>query len=256
MKKSFVLSYSLLCYIIGLSVVAYYADFFIGYFIPKSINAGQTPSMGSALVINFILLLIFTLSHTVMARPSVKKRMRKYIPFAMERSTYILISSLTLFILCAFWQPIPHEVFDLRGTFLEPVFWTLYALGWAIALFSTFLIDHFDLFGLKQAWYYGHPKNVFSYRFVTPFIYKLVRHPIYLGWLMVHWFTPYLSVGQLFMAIFITIYILIAVEYEERDLTQAFGGQYKQYKKTTPKLIPAASLRKAVKNKNEDFLYF
>lgn len=256
MKKLFILSYSLVCYIIGLAVVAYYVDFFIGYFVPKSINAGQAQPLAQALVINFLLLLVFTLPHTVMARPSVKEWMRKYIPFAMERSTYILISSITLFMLCVFWQPVLHAVFDFRGTFLEPVFWTLYALGWAVTLCSTFLIDHFDLFGLKQAWYYGHPKKVFRYRFVTPFIYKLVRHPIYLGWLMVHWFTPYLSVGQLLMALIITIYILIAVEYEERDLIQTFGKQYEQYKKTTPKLIPLFSLRREILNKNEDFVYF
>ena len=256
MKKLFVLSYSLLCYIIGLTVVAYYVDFFIGYFVPKSINEGQAQPLGMSLIINFLLLLVFTLPHTVMARTLVKEWMRKYIPFAMERSTYILISSATLFILCVFWQPVSYAVFDFRGTILEPVFWALYALGWAITLFSTFLIDHFDLFGLKQSWYYGHPKKVFRYRFVTPLIYKLVRHPIYLGWLMVHWFTPYLSVGQLLMALIITIYILIAVEYEERDLIRTFGNQYIQYKKTTPKLIPISSLSKGIKDKNEDFIYF
>lgn len=256
MKKLFVLSYSLICYVIGLTMVAYYVDFFIGYLIPKSINEGHPQPWAPSLFINFLLLLIFTLPHTVMARPSVKARMRKYVPFAMERSTYILISSITLFILCIFFQPLPQAVFDLRGTFMEPVFWTLYLLGWVVTLSSTFLIDHFDLFGLKQAWYYGHPHKVFRYRLVTPFLYKLVRHPIYLGWFMVHWFTPYLSVGQLFMAVCITIYILIAVEYEERDLIRAFGDQYIQYKKRTSKLIPVSSLKRGIINKNEDFIYF
>ena len=254
MKKLFVLSYSLICYIIGLGTVAYYADFFIGAFIIKSINTGPASSLGTALAVNSFLLLLFTLQHTIMARPSVKERMRKYIPFAIERSTYILASSILLLMTCIFWIPIPDPVFNVKDTFLEPLFWSLYALGWTITLFSTFLIDHFDLFGLKQAWFYGNGRK-FRYRFVTPFLYKLVRHPIYLGWFMVHWFTPYLSVGQFFMAGFYTIYILVAIKYEEKDLIKAFGEKYLEYKATTPKLIPLLSF-KSKNNKIKDVINY
>jgi methanethiol S-methyltransferase len=244
MKKVFVLSYSLICYLIGLAVVAWYADFFVGYLIPKSINSGSPSPGAGAIFSNLSLILIFTIPHTLMARPSVKTMMRKYIPFAMERSTYILISSITLLALCILWEPMPATLFDVRGYRIEPILWTLYGIGWFFTLFSTFLIDHFDLFGLKQAWYYGQTNRVFRYRFVTPFFYKMVRHPIYLGWLMVHWCTPHLTAGQFLLASLLTIYILIAVEYEERDLLQAFGEQYRKYRESTPKLIPLFSFSK------------
>lgn len=237
MKKAFVLSYSVICYIIGLAAVAYYADFFMGLFITKTINSGDTIPVLLAIAINLVLLLLFAIQHSVMARPAVKEAMRKYVPFAMERSTYILLSSVVLLVVCIFWQPIPQAVFDFRGTPAEPIFWAMYALGWFFTLFSTFLIDHFDLFGLKQAYYYGK-KKTFAYKFVTPVLYKLVRHPIYLGWFMIHWFNPYLSAGQLMMALVFTVYIYVAISYEEKDLVDAFGDEYRQYQKSTPKLLP------------------
>jgi protein-S-isoprenylcysteine O-methyltransferase Ste14 len=255
MKKLFVLAYAVICYGIGLMIVAYYADFFIGYFVPKSINEGKTGSIITALGINFLLMVFFTLPHTVMARRRVKEWMRKSVPLPMERSTYVLVSSILLFILCVFWQPLPAAVYDFRGTFAAPLFMSLYGLGWFIGLFSTFLIDHFDLFGLKQAWSFARNKRSFVHKFVTPLLYRLVRHPIYLGWLLIHWCTPYLSVGQLFLAIFITIYIIIAIKYEERDLLDNFGEKYRHYQRTTPKLIPIRVL-KAHPDKNEDFLLF
>lgn len=244
MKKIFMLGYSWICYGVGIVVVAYYADFLVGLYIPKTVHAPSvSPPLRSA-VINSALLLLFCLQHSLMARPSVKLFMRRYVPFAMERSTYILFSSWALIALCVYWQPIPATIFDARGTWLEPVLWGFYALGWATTMLSTFMIDHFDLFGLKQAWYYGRKGKTFTYKLVMPLLYKVVRHPIYLGWLMVHWFTPYFTVGQLLMAVVMTVYIAIAMRYEETDLVKAFGPAYVRYQQDTPALLPFVRLNK------------
>jgi methanethiol S-methyltransferase len=141
----------------------------------------------------------------------------------------------------------PQEIFNLKGTWAEPVMYTLYGFGWFVGLFSTFLIDHFDLFGLKQAWYNWKGRNDFHYRFKTPLFYKLVRHPIYTGWLMIHWFTPVLTLGHILFATVITVYIYAAIIYEEQDLIDQFGETYMQYIQNTPKLIPFTG-----KNKHGD----
>jgi len=140
--------------------------------------------------------------------------------------------------LCALWQPLPQVIYDLKGGWGEPVMYALYGFGWFVGLSSTFLIDHFDLFGLKQGWYHWKGRYDFRYRFQTPLFYRLVRHPIYTGWLMIHWFTPVMTLGHLLLAVVITAYIYIAIQYEERDLLDQFGEQYQQYAEVTPKLIP------------------
>jgi methanethiol S-methyltransferase len=238
MKRLAILIYSLKSYVIGLAVVAYYAAFLADVWVPKTINSGIYPGLGTALTVNLFLLILFGLQHSVMARQGFKKWVKNHIPESAERSTYILLTSVILGTVCFLWQPMPQVIYDLSGTTAEPVLYSLYGFGWFICLFSTFLIDHFDLFGLKQAWYNWKGRNDFQYRFKTPLFYKLVRHPIYTGWLMVHWFTPVLTIGHFLFASVITGYIYIALIYEEKDLIDQFGETYHQYIQSTPKLIP------------------
>jgi methanethiol S-methyltransferase len=238
MKRFTILFYSLASYVIGLAVVAYYASFLIDAWVPKTINSGSYTGLKTALGINLLLLILFSLQHSLMARQGFKTWLKNHIPEAAERSTYILMSSVVLALVCYFWQPMPQVIFDLSGTWAGTLLYGFYALGWFVGLFSTFLIDHFDLFGLKQAWYNMKGRDDFQYRFQTPLFYKLVRHPIYTGWLMIHWFTPVMTVGHLIFACFISIYIVVAIEYEEKDLIEQFGDKYLEYVRNIPKLIP------------------
>jgi methanethiol S-methyltransferase len=249
MKKFIVLLYSVLCYGIGLVVIAWYFDFFLGLWVPKYINSEPEVPWQAAIGINLILLTIFGLQHSVMARPHVKSQITKLIPAAAERSTYILLSSLVTVLLIWQWQPIDLVIYDFRNTIFENGIWGLYLLGWAVCLFSTFLINHFDLFGLRQAWTYFEDGEEFTYNFKTPLLYKFIRHPIYLGWLMIHWFTPYMTLGNLVLATGITVYIYIGIFYEEKDLVKTFGQRYIRYKEITPKVLPFS--KPVNKNSNE-----
>lgn len=238
MKRILILLFAGLSYLIGLGTIVYYAGFLSEIAVPRSINSGIGSSTGFALIINLLLLVLFGLQHSVMARKGFKRWLTSWVPPAAERSVYILMSSVVTILICKYWIAMPYELYDLRDTLWEYLFWGLYGLGWFFGLFSTFLIDHFDLFGLKQAWYHWKGKSDFQYSFKTPLLYRLVRHPIYLGWLMIHWFTPHLTVGHLIYATVITIYIYIAVYFEERDLVDQFGTTYQDYQQSTPKLIP------------------
>lgn len=238
MKRFFILFYSLLCYILGLTIILYYIGFLAGILVPKTINSGSGSDFYSSLAINLLLLIMFGLQHSVMARKSFKNRYKSYFPASTIRSTYILLSSIILGVVIWLWQPMPQVLVEFTETWQRITIYTLYGVGWFVGIFSTFLIDHFDLFGLKQAWSHWKGENQFQYQFRTPLLYKLVRHPIYLGWFMIHWFTPVLTLGHILYATVITIYIYIAISYEEQDLVDQFGDEYIEYKKTTPKLIP------------------
>lgn len=228
-------TFSIICYIIGFSGLIYYADFFMGYFVPKDINSGNPESILNALVIDAMLIIIFGLQHTTMARTGFKKWFEKYAHPSINRSFYVLWSTLALGILVWFWQPIPLVIFDLRGTATGSLLLVLYYLGWFIGVSSSFEINHFELFGLKQAF---SQENKGPGKLKAPFFYRVVRHPIYLGWLLIHWMTPLMTVGHLFLGVGITIYIYIALVYEERDLIRSFGKTYLDYKRVTPKLNP------------------
>jgi protein-S-isoprenylcysteine O-methyltransferase Ste14 len=219
-------------------IILYNIDFFVGYYVPKSVNTGSFADPGQAVIINCLLLTIFSLQHSIMARPGFKKWFATILPSEINRSTYILISSILLAAVFWLWKPIPTVVFDLRGSFPGTVLWILYGLGWMIGIISTFQINHFELFGLSQAIDYLKGKQSRSDHFVTPFFYQIVRHPIYLGWLMIHWITPYMTIGRMLFASFISVYIFIAIYFEERDLIDEFGEKYKAYRRSTPKVFP------------------
>lgn len=241
MKRAMVKLYAVCCYVLGLVSVAFYADFFVGKIWNRTVFMGAAESPVLAMMANLGILSWFALQHSLMARPIIKEQMRKFIPEPLERSTYILLSSLVIFAIYFLYLPVEIVIFDFRNTRAETWFWGFYGLGWFLTLFSTFLIDHFDLFGLKQAWSYRKEKK-HAHRLVTPFLYKVIRHPIYLGWFIVHWATPYLTVGQLGMAIFFSIYIYKAIEWEEKDLIDSFGQDYLLYRKRTGKLFPPLRL--------------
>ena len=216
-----------------------YAIAFVGNLpAPKTIDSGMPGSLGTALLVNTLLLGLFAIQHSVMARPAFKRWWTRIVPQSVERTTYVLLASAALLLLYWQWRPIPGAVWSVSHpagiVILQAVFWS----GWALALVSTFLISHFELFGLRQVWARLRGQELPSPVFRTPSLYKRVRHPIYLGFLLAFWAAPTMSVGHLLFAIATTGYILIGIFLEERDLMALFGEQYRRYREEVPMLIP------------------
>ena len=216
-----------------------YAIAFVGNLpAPKTIDSGMPGSLGTALLVNTLLLGLFAIQHSVMARPAFKRWWTRIVPKSVERTTYVLLASAALLLLYWQWRPIPDAVWSVSHpagiVILQAVFWT----GWALVLVSTFLISHFELFGLRQVWARLRVQELPSPVFRTPSLYKRVRHPIYLGFLLAFWAAPTMSVGHLLFAIATTGYILIGIFLEERDLMALFGEQYRRYREEVPMLIP------------------
>lgn len=248
--------YGVVNYVVFFLVFLYLAVFvgnltFIGDYITlpfaiKTVDVGG-PMAGStmeALFINFLLLALFSVQHSVMARPGFKKKITQIVPQKLERSTYILFTNLLLILLYWQWRPMTGGVWDLTGGVGEMIMWGGFALGWLLILMSTLLIDHFELFGLTQAINYLRGKDMKPYKFVTPLLYKVVRHPLYLGWLLAFWCAPVMSQGHLFLAAVWTVYIFIAISYEEKDLLAYFGKKYADYRAKTPMIFPFVKFKK------------
>jgi methanethiol S-methyltransferase len=215
-----------------------YAIGFIGNFgVPKSIDSARETSLGIALAINAALLGVFAIQHSVMARPAFKRWWTRIIPQAAERSTYTLLSSVALIALFAFWEPIGGIVWSVESPVSQALIYGAYALGWLLVLVSTFLINHFDLFGLRQVWLQLRGRPYTPLQFKTPVLYRYVRHPLYVGWFFAFWSTPTMTVAHLVFALATTAYILIAIQLEERDLI-AEHPEYAQYRKRVPMLVP------------------
>jgi methanethiol S-methyltransferase len=237
--------YGVANYLIFLGVFLYLIVFlgditeFMGITFPKTVDYGA-PAAGtvfSAVLIDLALLALFGVQHTVMARPGFKKALTAGVPKLLERSTYLLASNALLLLLYWQWRPLPETVWASEGV-LAIVLTGLFWLGIVLVLVTTFLIDHFDLFGLRQSFAYLTGKPVPTYQFVTPSVYKMVRHPLYVGWLLMFWAAPVMSQGRLLLAGVWTVYILIAIRYEERDLIAHFGKKYQDYVKSVPMLVP------------------
>jgi methanethiol S-methyltransferase len=227
-------------YLIGFVVDA---DFLVGsvHIVGKSIDRGGIGDGSltiAAVIIDVALLALFAIQHSVMARAAFKNRWTRIVPPSAERSTYVLASSLCLLVLYAAWHPITDEVWRVTAQPWRVLLIAVSLAGWATVLLSTFLIDHFDLFGLRQVLARLRGRQVPEHAFATPLLYRAVRHPIYLGFLTAFWVTPRMTVGHLLFAVAMTGYILLAVRYEERDLVRVFGEQYRDYRRRVPMLIP------------------
>ncbi|WP_310497113.1 methanethiol S-methyltransferase [Sandarakinorhabdus sp.] len=206
--------------------------------VPRTVDRGPEAGLLPALLTNLALIGLFGLQHSAMARPSFKRVWTRVVPPAMERSVYVLLASLSLVMLFAFWSPIQGSVWDATGTPLAPVLWTVFATGWGIVLLSTFLINHFELFGLHQAWLNLREKVARPPELRQPLFYRWVAHPLYSGFFLAFWATPHMSFGHLLLALGMSAYMFIAIPLEERDLTALFGPAYQKYRSGVGMLIP------------------
>ena len=237
-------AYGLISYCVFLGVFLYAIGFIGGFFTPTMLDGTPKRPLLQALAIDLGLLGLFAVQHSVMARPAFKRWWTRFVPEAVERSTYVLFSSLALRAMFLLWEPIGGVVWQATGPVRTAVI-VLYLLGWALLLYTTFLIDHFDLFGLKQVWDRLRGSSYETPKFYTPSLYRIVRHPLYIGWLTIFWAAPTMTLAHLVFALATTAYILIAIQLEERDLIEAFGDRYATYRRDTPMLIPRLGRRRA-----------
>lgn len=240
-KRFAVLAYGVACYAAFFGTYLYAAGFIGNFLVPKSMDSGATDPFWVALLVNAGLLTVFAVQHSVMARTPFKNFLKRFIPEAAERSTYTLASSLALILLFWQWRPMGGTIWDIQSTVGKVLMHSGFAFGFLLVLVTTFLINHFDLFGLRQVWKYFRNVPYRQLKFVTPWVYKVVRHPLYVGWLFAFWCTPVMTIAHLVFAIATTAYILVAIQLEERDLVAVHGKDYIEYRKRTPMLIPGKS---------------
>jgi protein-S-isoprenylcysteine O-methyltransferase Ste14 len=238
MSRVGIFLYGLVSYVLFLGVFLYGIGFIGGFLTPTLLDGTPSRPLMEALAIDLGLLAVFAIQHSGMARPAFKRWWTRIIPEAAERSTYVLVSSLALVALFVHWQPIGGVVWSAPEGIGRAFVIGLYLFGWLLLLYTTFLIDHFDLFGLAQVWRRLAGENYRPPQFRTPSLYRLVRHPLYIGWLIIFWAAPVMTVSHLIFAVMTTAYILIAIQLEERDLVTAFGNDYVAYRRRTPMLVP------------------
>jgi protein-S-isoprenylcysteine O-methyltransferase Ste14 len=230
--------YGVISYLLLLGTFLYAIGFIGNLVVPKSIDSGRTGPLSRALLIDAALLTLFAVQHSLMARPWFKRAWIRLVSKPAERSTYVLLSSVALLLLFWQWQPIGGVVWTVERPVLQMVIYGLYAVGWLLVLSSTFLINHFDLFGLRQVFLFLIGRPYTQLKFGTPIFYRHIRHPLYLGWLFAFWSTPTMTVAHLVFAIATTAYIFVAIQLEEKDLMETFGDDYRRYKKSVPMIIP------------------
>lgn len=239
MSRTLALLYGAACYVVFLATFLYAIGFVAGFGVPKHIDNGAAVPWPTALLVNVALLTLFAVQHSVMARPAFKRWWTRFVPQVVERSTFVLFSSLALIALYAWWRPLPGIAWHV-GT--PALYWLLYAVsacGWLLVLTGTFLISHFELFGLRQVWLHARGKVAPDTPFVTRAYYRIVRHPLMLGFLVAFWATPHMTWGHLLFALATTGYIVVAVKFlEERDLVAAHGQTYRRYQREVPMLLP------------------
>jgi methanethiol S-methyltransferase len=244
MKKIIIFLYGVTAYIIFLISFLYAVGFLGDFIVPKTINSGKETSFMQALLVDIFLLSIFAIQHSTMARPAFKKWFTRIINPAIERSTYVLLSSLALLLMYWQWQPLPSVIWQVQNKIIVFILMGIYFFGWLVVLLSTFIINHFELFGLKQVFenFKNRPRKQQPMTLTTNFFYNLVRHPLMLGFLIAFWATPLMTVGHLLFSITTTLYILIAVKFlEEKDLLKIHGKEYEAYQKRVPMIVPFTS---------------
>lgn len=237
MKRLLILLYGLASYLVFFATFLYAVGFIGNFGVPKAIDSPPQVPFGTALLTNLGLLLLFAAQHSVMARPAFKRWWTRVIPVEAERSTYVLLSSLALIAVFAWWQPMGGVIWNVEAPLGRAVLWGLYGFGLGLVLLSTFLISHFDLFGLRQIWLQLLGRTYTPVAFRTPWLYQYVRHPLYVGWLFTFWATPVMSAAHLVLALGTTAYMLIAIQFEEHDLV-AEHPEYAAYRRKVPMLIP------------------
>jgi protein-S-isoprenylcysteine O-methyltransferase Ste14 len=237
MKKYFFLLVSVCCYLLFLVTFIYLIGFVQAIWVPKNIDTGIVKKIIPSLAINLALMTLFGVQHSIMARKSYKAWISKVLPVPIERSIYVFWASLILIILMYCWQPIPFVIWNVNGTLIGYVLQILGFFGWGLVLVSTFMINHFDLFGLRQAYIHMRNERYESLKFRTPIMYKIIRHPLYLGFMFAFWSTPIMTAGHLLFAMSMLLYILVGIHYEEKDLMEK-NPEYAVYKKKVGKLFP------------------
>lgn len=238
MARALTMVFSTLAYLVFFATFLYLIGFVGGFdILPVTVDKGPVASPGMAAAIDLGLIALFALQHSVMARPAFKARWTRIVPKPAERSVYVLAASLALIVLFAGWRPIPAVIWSLDGPAAWAL-WGLFGLGWALVLLSTFLINHFELFGLQQAWFNLRGRTAAAPEFRQPLFYRLVRHPLYTGFFIAFWASPQMTAGHLLLAAGMSVYMLAAIQLEERDLIDVFGDQYRLYRERVGMLVP------------------
>lgn len=247
MRKLPAALYSALVYVSFLVVFLYAIGFVENTMVPKSIDSGASGSVAGSLLTDTALLVLFAVQHSVMARPGFKRVWTRIVPSAVERSTFVLFASLALALLCWQWRSLPRPIWSIEDPIAASVLVVVSWSGWGMVLLSTFLISHFHLFGLSQGFARLLGNKLPEPEFVTPFLYRWMRHPIYAGFILAFWATPHMSLGHLLFAMATTGYIFVGIWFEERDLVAHFGDRYRQYRATVGMLMPRIRLASARK---------
>jgi protein-S-isoprenylcysteine O-methyltransferase Ste14 len=238
MKRFLTVGYGVAAYLLFLAAFLYLFGFVGNFWVPRTVDRGLSAPVGQAVLIDLLLLGAFGVQHSVMARPAFKAWWTRFVPASVERSTYVLLSSAVLVLLYWQWRTLPAVIWDVWQPAGRLSLWTLFWLGWVIALVSTFMVSHFDLFGLRQVYLAWRGKPYTHIGFHARWLYRLVRHPLMLGFVIAFWAIPTMTAGHLLFSIAMTGYILVATKLEERDLVAALGDQYREYRRTVPMLLP------------------